>query len=125
MTTDPNPNPNPDPDPNPEQVRRVLHSLVQRLAGERVYLTPGELLERRRQQPLGTIHPAERAREVERRAQEFERRAGERAVGECDAVLQRVLRQVERRVAGEEMVAARAASMQAKQRRREEVEVRP
>jgi len=106
-------------------VRRVLHSLLQRVAGERVYLTPGELLERRQQRPLGGIHPAERAREMERRAHEFERRAGERAAAECEAVLQRVLRQVERRVTGEEQIAARAASMQAKQRRREEVEVRP
>ena len=45
----------------------MLHSLLQRVAGERVYLTPGELLERRRYQPLGA-NPAERAREMERRA---------------------------------------------------------
>ena len=121
----------------------MLHSLLQRVAGERVYLTPAELLERRRYyQPLGA-NPAERAREMERRAIEpdpnpnpnpnpspnpnpnpnpnpspspspspnpepevnpkqerraieMERRAGERAKAECDAVLQRVLRQVER-----------------------------
>ena len=118
----------------------MLHGLLQRIAGERVYLTPGELLERRRYQPLGA-NPAERAREMERRpiepnpnpepkpnpkpnpnpnptpdptpdadrdrdpdpdpkqerrAIEMERRAGERAKAECDAVLQRVLRQVER-----------------------------
>ena len=124
----------------------MLHGLLQRVAGERVYLTPGELLERRRYPPLGA-NPAERAREMERRpiepnpkpkpkpkpkpnpkpnpkpkpnpnpnpnpgpdpqpepdvnpkqerrAIEMERRAGERAMAECDAVLQRVLRQVER-----------------------------
>jgi len=106
------------------EVRRVLHSVLQRVAGERVYLTPGELLERRRHQPLGAIHPADCVMEMERRSHEIERRAGERVAAECEAVLQRVLRQVERRVAGEEQAAARAASIQAKQRRRDEIEVR-
>ena len=62
--------------------------------------------------------------EMERRSHEIERRAGERVAAECEAVLQRVLRQVGRRVVVEEQAAARAASIQAKQRRRDEIEVR-
>ena len=103
----------------------MLVGLLQRVAGERVYahghLTAGELHDRRQQ--LQQLHGFGGSHDISRDLERRER-ATERAAAECEAVLHRVLRQVERRAAAEEQAAARAAGIEAKQRRREEAEAR-